>query len=143
MILIDANLLLYAYNEDSLHHLGARHWLSELLSSDAEVGLPLQSILAFLRISTNPRLQGNPASTASASAVVDSWLLQPKVRILMPGSSHWAILKRLCLATALTGNLSTDAHLAALSIEHDGTLYTTDRDFSRFTELSWKNPLVS
>ena len=143
MILIDANLLLYAYNEESLHHPASRLWLDRMLSSGAEIGVPLQSILAFIRISTNPKLQGNPASVVSAIAVVDSWLMQPRVRILMPGLHHWALLKHLCLATAVTGNLSTDAHLAALSIEHDGTLYTTDRDFARFPGLRWQNPLMS
>ncbi len=143
MIVIDANLLLYAYNERTDQHLAARTWLNETFASAEEIGLPMQSILAFVRISTNPRLAGVSSTIGTALAVADSWLALPNVRILVPGSRHWAIFKGLCLATALTGDLSTDAHLAALAIEYDATLCSTDRDFARFPGLRWRNPLAA
>ncbi len=142
MIVIDANLLLYAYNERTAQHTAARIWLNRRFASGEEIGLPMQSILAFVRISTNPRLSDVTSTVATAIAVADSWLTLPNVRILLPGPGHWAIFRGLCLATGLTGDLSTDAHLAALAIEYSATLYTTDRDFARFPALRWRNPLA-
>ncbi len=140
--MIDANLLLYAYNDRTAQHTAARGWLSEQFASGKEIGLPMQSILAFVRISTNPKLSDVSSTVATAIAVVDSWLSLPNVRMLVPGPGHWSIFKSLCAATALTGDLSTDAHLAALAIEYNATLYSTDRDFARFPGLRWRNPLA-
>jgi toxin-antitoxin system PIN domain toxin len=142
LIVIDANLLLYAYNERTEQHRAARNWLTETFASGAEIGLPMQSILAFVRISTNPKLSGVSSTISTALAVADGWLMLPSVQILVPGPGHWAIFMGVCLATALTGDLSTDAHLAALAIEYDATLYSTDRDFARFPGLRWRNPLA-
>jgi len=142
LIVIDANLLLYAYNERTPQHKAARDWLTETFASGDAVGLPMQSVLAFVRISTNPKLSDASSTIATAILVVDSWLTLPNVRILVPGPGHWAIFKSLCVATALTGDLSTDAHLAALAIEYNATLYSTDSDFARFPGLRWSNPLA-
>jgi toxin-antitoxin system PIN domain toxin len=142
LIVIDANLLLYAYNARTEQHLAARAWLNQIFASAQDIGLPMQSILAFIRISTNPRLSDVSSTIDTALAVADSWLTLPHVRMLVPGPEHWAIFKSLCLSTALTGDLSTDAHLAALAMEYNATLYSTDRDFARFPGLRWANPLV-
>jgi len=143
LIVIDANLLLYAYNARTAQHAAARTWLNEQFASGKEIGLPMQSILAFVRISTNPKLSDVSSPVATAIAVADSWLTLPNVRILVPGPGHWPVFKGLCLATALTCDLSTDAHLAALAMEYNATLYSTDRDFARFPGLRWRNPLAA
>lgn len=139
--MIDANLLLYAYNERTKQHVAARTWLTERFASAEEIGLPMQSILAFIRISTNPRLSDISSTIGTALTVVDGWLMLPNVRIVVPGPGHWPIFKSLCVATSLTGDLSTDAHLAALAIEYGATLHSTDRYFARFPELRWVNRL--
>ncbi len=142
MILIDANLLLYAYDPRSPFHGESRRWLGEIFSHEEEIGIPFQVILAFLRVSTNPRLASSSAGLVLALATVDSWLALPNVEILTPGQRHWPIFKTLCLAASVTGDVSTDAHLAALAMEFNATLYSTDRDFARFPGLRWRNPLA-
>ena len=140
--MIDANLLIYAYNEQMPQHVQSRLWLEKMLSSDSEVGIPMQAILAFIRLSTNTRLHGPHSSVATALSVIDSWLTQTSVQILHPGQRHWEIFRRLCAQTGASGNLSTDAHIAAIAIEYDGVLYSADRDFARFPGLHWKDPLA-
>lgn len=141
MILLDANLLLYAYNSSSEHHVAAKGWLEGLLSHSQSVRLAWISILAFLRISTNPRAYPSPLSPAEASEIVSSWLERPMVAVLDPGERYWAILSQLLTASQSRGALVSDAHLAALAIEHGATLATSDRDFTRFPDLRLLNPL--
>ena len=142
MIVVDANLLIYAYNERMPQHVSARRWLEETFSSDVKVGIPTQAILAFIRLSTNTKLPGPHSSLPRVLSIIDSWLAQAEVQILHPGPRHWEIFRRLCAKAEASGNLSTDAHFAALAIEHDAVLYSADTDFARFPSLRWKNPLA-
>lgn len=141
MRLLDANLLLYAYDASSPFHSRARPWFEELLSELEPVWLPWASIHAFLRIGTNPRILENPFKIDEAVSIVGEWLEQPAVSILEPGARYWPILGRMLPAAQARGNLVMDAHLAALAIEHGATLLSTDRDFTRFKGLRWANPL--
>jgi toxin-antitoxin system PIN domain toxin len=141
VIVLDANILLYAYGAASPRHKEARAWLEEVLSSAEPVGLPWQTLAAFIRIVTNPRLPGFRRSTEEASRAVDEWLEQPNVRVLVPGDQHWSQFRRMIIEGQASGPLVRDAHLAALTIEYGGVLYTADRDFARFPGLRWTNPL--
>jgi len=142
MIILDANILLYAYDLDSTHHHRARLWVESVFSSTEPVGLPWQSVTAFLRIVTNPRLTGRRFTPEEAVQIVDQWIGQPNVRLLAPGDDHWQILRELILQGQTRGSLVSDAHLAALTMEYGGILHTTDRDFTRFEELRHTNPLA-
>ena len=141
MIVLDANLLLYAYDSRSDKHEQARQWVEHAFSEEAVVGLPWQTVAAFIRITTNPRIPGLRFTLDQAVQVVDQWLEQPNVRLLAPGDQHWTILRKLLIAGQARGPLATDAQLAALTIENGGVLHTTDRDFARFTGLQWTNPI--
>ena len=141
MIVLDANILLYAYDSASSHHSKARAWVERVFSAAAPVGLPWQTVSAFLRIMTNPRLPGERFSNQEAVQVVDRWLEQPNVRLLAPGDDHWPLFRQMVVEGQASGPLITDAHLAALTIEYGGVLHTTDRDFARFPGLRWTNPL--
>jgi toxin-antitoxin system PIN domain toxin len=142
MILIDANLLLYAYHPKAEQHDASRAWLEETLSGSQLVRFAWLTLWAFLRIATNPRVFDRPLSTSEATAVVSSWFVQSGIGILEPGERHWEILQRLMKDGQTTGPRIMDAALAALAMEHGATLHTTDRDFARFTDLSWTNPLL-
>jgi toxin-antitoxin system PIN domain toxin len=142
VIVLDANILLCAYGAASPHHEKARVWLAEAFSGGETVGLPWLSLAAFLRVVTNPRVPGFRRSVEEASRVVDLWLEQPQARVLVPGEQHWLIFRQMITDGQAMGPLVTDAQLAALTIEHGGVLYTTDRDFARFPGLRWKNPLA-
>jgi toxin-antitoxin system PIN domain toxin len=141
MILIDANLLLHAYNPRAAEHDASRVWLETTLSGSGAVRFAWLTLWAFLRISTNPRVFERPLSMAEAADVVASWLAQPGAGILEPGERHWEILRRLTHDGQAAGPLIMDAALAALAIEHGATLHSTDRDFARFPGLTWINPL--
>jgi len=141
MILIDANLLLYAYDSGSEFHRAAADWLRAAFSGSELTGLAWVTILAFLRISTHPRMRAQPFTSAEAVAIVQEWLDQPNVRVLAPTARHWTILKDLISKGQVRAALMTDAHLAALAIEHGAVLYTNDRGFTRFPGLKWSNPL--
>jgi uncharacterized protein len=141
MIFPDANLLLYAEDSLSKHHNSARQWWDATLSSSTPVHLSWPVLNAFLRIATNLRLYERPLTPEEAMAKVNSWLEQPCVRVVMPTEKHWVIFQKQLADSGATGNLVSDAHLAALAIEHGSTLYSTDTDFSRFPELQWINPL--
>ncbi len=143
MILIDANILLYAYDETSREHARARVWVEEMLSGTAQVGFAWLTVLAFLRISTNPRALAHPLSPREAAAIVTSWFEQPAVVRVDPGDRHWEILSGMLERDQVRGPLVMDAHLAALAIEHGATLATHDRDFSRFAGLRTVMPLQS
>lgn len=141
MIVIDANLLIYAYDLASADHKKSLAWLENVLSGVEAVGLPWQSISAFLRVITNRRLTGARVAVEQAVHVVEEWLRQPNVQILVPGDQHWSVLRRMILEGRAAGPLVSDAQIAALTIEYGGVLHTTDRDFARFPGLRWKNPL--
>ena len=141
MILVDANLLLHAYNPRSAEHASARSWLETMLSGPELVRFTWLTLWAFLRISTNPRVFERPLSIDEAEAVVSSWLAQPAAGVLDPGERHWPIFRGLAQDGQILGPLVMDAAIAAIAIEHGATLCTTDRDFARFAGLSWKNPL--
>ena len=142
MILVDANILLYV--EDSLHprHDQARVWWDAQLSGTATVCLCWAVLCAFIRISTNPRVFESPLSLEQALARVQSWLDQPCTRVIRPTERHWTVFQQLLLAGQAVANLVTDAHLAALAIEHGCDLVSTDSGFARFAKLKWKNPLI-
>lgn len=142
MIVLDANLLLYAYDSASPHHAKARVWIEKALSGTTAVGLPWQTISAFLRIMTNPKLPGERFTLEEAVQLVDRWLEQPNVRLLGPGDDHWPLFRQMIIEGQAPGALITDAQLAALTMEYGGVLHTTDRDFARFPGLRWRNPLT-
>lgn len=142
MILIDANLLIYAYNSGSREHEGARPWLEGVLSQPEPVGLTWMTLLAFMRITTTSRLMAQPFSLEEVVSIVDEWLALPQVVVLDAGPRHWEILRGLLLAGQASGALVMDAELAALAIEHGADLCTTDRDFARFAGLKVENPLA-
>ena len=142
MIVLDANLLIYAYSTSCLEHARALEWVEGVFSGDELVGLPWQTVLAFARILTNPNLPGERFSTREIVSIVHEWTEQPNVRLLAPGERHWAVFKRVLLEGQARGPMITDAQLAALTIEYGGVLHTTDRDFSRFPGLRWVNPLI-
>ena len=141
MILVDANLLLYAKISDYRQHSGARAWLDHKLSGPARVGIPWASALAFLRISTNSRLFPRPLAIRDAWTQVESWLDRPQVWVPEPTERHREVLDDLLRDSSIVGGLVTDAHLAALALEHGLTLCSTDGDFGRFRDLRWQNPL--
>lgn len=141
MILVDANLLLYAEDSLSEHHEHARIWWDEQLSGVEPVCLCWPVITAFIRVGTNLRLHRRPLTVKEAVERVQSWLDQPCVRMVHPGEQHWGIFQRMLREGKATGNLVSDAHLAALAIEHNCFLETTDVDFARFKGLKWNNPI--
>jgi uncharacterized protein len=137
----DVNLLLYAVDEGSAWHEPARTWVEERLSGTETLALAWVVLLAFIRLTTSPRVFQSPLSTSEALDLVDSWLAQPCVTVAHPTSRHAAVLRDLLEPLGTAGNLTTDAHLAALAIEHGAELCSTDRDFSRFAGLRWADPL--
>jgi toxin-antitoxin system PIN domain toxin len=140
--IVDLNLLLYAINADSANHARAKNWLEGVLSGNEPVGLPWAVLLGFLRLTTNPRILSRPLTSSQAMEMIDGWLALPCVRILSPRDEHWRVLRSLLDATGTAGNLTTDAHLAALAIENGCELCSTDSDFRRFPKLRWTNPLA-
>ena len=143
MKLPDVNLLVYAMDESTPQHRRAGPWLREVLSGEKTVGLAWNVILGFLRISTRAQVFSVPFSTSEALDVVDGWLQQPNVVVVQPTARHPAILRGLLEAVGTAGNLTSDAHLAALAIEYGGEVCSADNDFRRFRGLRWTNPLDS
>ena len=141
MKLVDANLLLYATDERSPRHPAARSWLDDLLSGDEPVAFAWAALLAFLRLSTNPRIFVQPLSMDKAFDVVQGWVTHPCAVIVHPGDRHLTLVRQLLRSVGTAGNLVTDAHLAALAIEHGAELNSCDADFSRFSGLRWVDPL--
>ena len=142
MIILDANLLIYAYDAGAKEHTAARRWLEELFSSPQMIGLPIQTLGAFLRIITHSRLPGPRFSIEEAVEIVDEWLELPQLRLLVPGERHWDHLRRALLEGNACGPLVTDAQIAAVALEFSGIVHTNDRDFARFPGLRWANPLI-
>ncbi|HSR95025.1 MAG TPA: TA system VapC family ribonuclease toxin [Solirubrobacterales bacterium] len=141
-MLVDANLLLYATDTQSRFHLPAKEWLLEQLNGSRRVGLPWQSVGAFLRLATHPRVSARPLTPAHAWQTVSAWLEAPVAWIPQPGAEHAALLGELFVRHEAAGNLVPDALLAALALEHGLTVYSADTDFARFTEIRWQNPLA-
>ena len=141
MILVDANILLYA--EDALHPMNekARNWWDKTLSGTDPVCLCWIVLAAFIRIGTNRRVFEGPLSIAQAVSRVQSWLDQPCTRIIRPTDRHWETFRKVLIDGQATANLVTDAHIVALAIEHGCRVASTDADFSRFPRLKWYNPL--
>lgn len=141
MILLDANLLIYAHVKDFAEHESANRWLDERLNGTDRVGLPWPSLLAFVRLVTNPRVFNAPESIEAAWNQVEAWLTLPSVWVPDPTSQHATILGQLMRQSVTRSALVPDAHLAALAIEHGLILCSTDGDFARFSGLRWQNPL--
>jgi toxin-antitoxin system PIN domain toxin len=143
MTIIDANLLLYAYNADAPQQPAAARWLKGAFDSAETLALPWMTLWAFLRISTNSRIWDNPLPAAEALALIRDWLAQPGVVIPQPGPRHLEILETLVAGHGALGPRTTDAVLAALAIENGAVLASTDQDFRRFPGLRWVNPLAA
>lgn len=141
MKLVDANLLLYAMDASSPRHDAARRWLEAMLSGAETFAFAWAVLLAFVRIGTRPAVFERPLDADEALDVVDGWLAQPCATIVHPTDRHAAVLRELLTPVGTGGNLTTDAHLAALAVEHGAELCSCDADFSRFAGLRWRDPL--
>jgi toxin-antitoxin system PIN domain toxin len=142
-VLLDANLLLYAVDARSAHHQAAHAWLTAALNGETRVALPWSSLGAFLRIATHPRALEHPLTPAAAWSYVRDWIDADLTWIPSPTERHAEVLGKLVLRYDLRANKIPDAQLAALAIEHGLTVYSTDTDFARFTEIRWVNPLAA
>jgi toxin-antitoxin system PIN domain toxin len=141
VIVVDANLLIYAFIRESAHHEPARAWLDRQLNEASRVGLPLASLLAFLRLTTNPRIFDSPPTMARAWRQVSEWLSLKSAWVPPPTQRHMELLGTVLAETGGKSDLVPDAHLATLAIEHGLVLCTTDGDFARFSRLRLWNPL--
>jgi toxin-antitoxin system PIN domain toxin len=137
----DVNLLLYAYDSESPRQDAAREWLEETLSGAETVALAWAVMVGFLRIATNRTILERPWDAGDALDLLDSWLTQPVVTVVHPTDRHVAVMRDLLTPLGTAGNLTSDAHLAALAIEHGATIYSCDNDFARFPGLRWVDPL--
>lgn len=140
MKLVDLNVLLYSVNENSEHHERVLRWWQDALNGDESVGLSWTVLLGFLRIATNPKIFPRPLDTDTAVAKIDQWLAAPPVCVVTEKPDHWQLLSTMLRDVGVAGNLTTDAHLAALAISHGAVLASCDRDFARFEGLRWENP---
>ena len=140
MILVDANVLLYAYHPRAEAHDRCCAWVEKAFSGEEPVAIAWVTLLAFVRISTNPRVFEQPLLAGEALAAVSSWLARPSVSVLEAGEACWEIFRQLVVEAQVSGPLVMDAFLAALAIENGATLATTDRDFARFPKLKLVNP---
>lgn len=141
MILIDVNLLVIAMDRDAARHPTAKAWLEALLQSEERVGLPWAVVIGFVRVATLPKVLLRPMTLDEALAQVNEWLALEGVSIVHPTSEHDRHFAEACRIAKATGNLVTDAHLAALAMEHDCELASSDSDFAKFPGLRWFNPL--
>lgn len=141
MIVVDVNLLIYAVDKDAPLHAAAKTWWEATISSTETVGLSWIVLLAFLRLTTRPHVFPKPLRIEAAFDIVDSWLARPSVTVIHPGARHAQTLRDLLLPLGTGGNLTSDAHLAALALEHGAELCSLDLDFARFRRLKWRNPL--
>jgi toxin-antitoxin system PIN domain toxin len=143
VILIDANILIYAHVSSFAQHNLARDWLDQQLNASTSVGLPWPSVLAFLRLVTNPRVFEHPEPIRDAWQQVCAWLASETTWIPQPTERHADLLGQFLALAGVHGNLVPDAHPAALAVEHGLTLCSTDGDFARFQGLRWINPIAS
>lgn len=142
MKVIDANLLLYAVNEDSPLHERAKTWLEEALSGNETIGFEWTALLAFLRISTRATIFPRPLSPEDALGLMGSWLAQPCSVVVQPTERHLETLRELLRPFGTAGSLTSDAHLAAVAMEHGAEICSCDGDFGRFPGIRWTNPLA-
>ena len=142
MIIVDVTLLIYAVNEDSPDHMKAKSWLEAAISGTETVGLPWIILLAFLRLTTRTAFFQRPLTVNAAFDLVDAWLDQPSVTVPEPTTRHLRTMRDLISPLGTAGNLTSDAYLAALAIEHGAELCSADNDFGRFSRLRWRNPLL-
>jgi uncharacterized protein len=140
--LVDTNLLVYAHVPALPQHAAAKRWFEVALLEDEPVGLAWVSVLGFVRVVTNPRIFRVPLLVDRAVEVVDEWLQQQAVEIVLPTPRHWPTLRQMLSAGKAGGALTTDAHIAALALEHGATIYSTDRDFLKFPNARVVNPLA-
>ena len=141
MIIPDVNLLVYAYNHDAPDNASAKRWWEDRCNRREAIGLPWAVSCGFVRVMTHPGILVRPLSPATAMSHVRSWLARSHVQTLDPGPRHLEILSQLFGATGVAGNLTTDAHLAAIAIEYQAEIQSNDSDFGRFPGLRWSNPL--
>ncbi len=142
MILPDLNLLVYAYNADAPQHREARAWWETVMNGSDAVAMPWMVCHGFIRLMTHPRVMKLPLRPAEAVEHVRSWIAQPNLHFVEPGSKHLSILELLLQALGVAGDMTTDAILAAIAIEHQCELHSNDADFTRFHGLRWMNPLA-
>ena len=140
--LVDLNILLYATNVDAHHHPVVRRWWEDALNGDETIGLAWPVLLGFLRLSTHQAVFSQPLPVPVALNQINQWLAQPTVSVVGEKRKHWTRLRALLAETGAAGNLTTDAHLAALAQDHDGVLVSCDQDFARFPGLRWENPIA-
>lgn len=140
MKLVDLNVLLYAVNKDAAHHRASLEWWEQALRGEEPVGLSWPVLSGFLRLSTNPDVFPRPLEVATAVGKIDGWLSHPSTRLLREKDEHWEVLRLLLEEAGTAGNLTTDAHLAALAITHGAVLVSFDADFGRFKGLRWSRP---
>ena len=143
MKLLDANILLYAYDTSSKQHVACRQWLDSAFNAAESEALPWQTLLAFVRIATNPHAVRQPLQGQEACAIVSSWLERPNVVVIGAGDRFWEIFKAQVSEAQVSGPLVTDLALAALAMEHGATLCSTDKDFRRFQGLKLLDPTQS
>lgn len=143
MNVVDANVLLYAVNEQSVHHDEARTWLDRALSGGAIVGFSWIVVMAFVRLATKPNLFPNPLTVEGAFERVEHWLSSPAATMVEPTSGHVSVVRSLLMSSGTAGNLVSDAHLAALALEHRGRLVSYDSDFARFPDVVWVTPATA
>ena len=141
MKIVDLNVLLYAVNENSVHHSAARRWWENAVNEEEPIGLPWIVLLGFLRLSVNSVVFPHPLDADTALRKVGAWLALEGTRLVREKDEHWDILRPLLAVSGTAGNLTTDAHLAALAISHGAVLVSFDNDFSRFKGLRWESPI--
>jgi uncharacterized protein len=140
MILLDVNVLIYAFREDSVRHRASKTWLDQTIAAESPFGISPVALSGLVRITTHPRIFDTPSTLDEAFGFCDDLLSQPHCEIVHPGTGHWEIFQRLCVQANITGGRVTDAWFAALAIEHGCTWITYDRDYARFRGLDWKQP---
>lgn len=142
MIIPDVNLLVYAVNRDAPEHRRVKAWLEKAAPGPDTIGFSWNVLLAFLRLTTRAGLRRNPLAPEASLDLIQTWLEQPSATVVSPGHGRLSILRELISAAATAGNLTSDAHLAAIAIEHGAELHSSDNDFGRFSRLNWRNPLA-
>jgi toxin-antitoxin system PIN domain toxin len=140
VILVDVNVLIYAVDNKAAHHQMAKNWWESALFGDEVIGLPWLVVLGFIRVTTMPQAFFHPFSVDKALEIVQEWLAHPLVSIVHPGPQHFHILQNLLMQVGTGGNLTSDAHLAAVALETHAKVISFDRDFARFPGLQWRNP---
>jgi uncharacterized protein len=141
MKIVDLNVLLYTVNQNSVHHAAARRWWEKAINGEEPIGLAWIVLLGFLRLSVKSVVFSHPLDADTALRKVDSWLALESTRLVREKDEHWDILRSLLGDSGTAGNLTTDAHLAALAISHGAVLVSFDNDFSRFKGLRWESPI--